>query len=168
MKKIFATAIVVTLLVMVLPISPYPFGNPSYYNYMTNSLLCVGAYECRHEIGHRMDAENGHPSRTYEFGHAIELYLYVELHHDQPSKLSLSILTYPPLMVHRAPRFPITSSGQEELYADMYAWVDGETDKLPEIFREFYSQDAKYQKLYDCLMSKPVKLCGPALHVEKR
>lgn len=164
-KLTFATAFII-LAVFLLPVSPY--GNKGYYNFATNTLYCNSARGCRHEIGHRMDAEAGHPGRSSEFSHSIQLYLYVELHKEPVSDFAMAVLTFPPMMSHRAPRFPISSSGQEELYADMYAWVDGDIEEIPEIFRTFYSRDEKYKDTYNCLMQNRVSLCGAALHIEKR
>lgn len=166
MKKTGSVLAVILFIALALPISPY--GNKGYYNFATNSLYCNSGTGCRHEIGHRMDVESNHPSRSTEFAHAVQLYLYVELHKEPVSDFAMAVLTYPPLMSHRTPRFPVSSSGQEELYADMYRWVNGNIDSLPEIFRPFYSRDAKYTELYKCLMSAPVKICGTALHIEKR
>jgi hypothetical protein len=114
-----------------------------------------------------MDAALDHPSRSYEFSHAIQLYLYVELHHEAVSDFAMAILTYPPMMNHRVARFPVSSSGQEELYADMYAWVDGDIDKLPEIFRDFYTNDASYRALYQCLVANKINICNRAVSAIK-
>lgn len=114
-----------------------------------------------------MDADLKHRSRSYEFSHAVQLYLYVELHHETVSDFAMAVLTYPPMMSHRVVRFPVSSSGQEELYADMYAWVDGDIGRLPEIFREFYTNDASYRDLYQCLMANKVNICDGAVSAVK-
>jgi len=155
----------ILLVIFMLPVSPY--GNKGYYNFASNTLYCHNAYSCRHEIGHSMDAALDHPGRSYEFSHAIQLYLYVELHHETVSDFAMAILTYPPMMSHRVVRFPVSSSGQEELYADMYAWVDGDIDQLPEIFQEFYTNDASYRALYQCLMASELNICDRAVSAIK-
>ncbi len=167
MRKVFLIAIAAALLTLsVLPISPY--GNKGFYNFASNTLYCNDTYSCRHEIGHRMDDDLGHPSRSGDFAHAIQLYLYVELHKEIVPDFAMGILVYPPMMSHWNKRFPVLTSGQEELYADMYAWVDGEIEELPEIFREFYSRDTAYSELYKCL-TKPAKvnLCDRSVYISK-
>ena len=45
----------------------------------------------------------------------------------------------------------IWSSPQEELYASMFAWANGDISEMPEPFRSFYSTDLKYRQLQECL-----------------
>ncbi len=164
--KLLAVIAAILLAFFMLPISPY--GNKGFYNSVSNALYCNDAYSCRHEIGHRMDDDLGHPSRSGEFAHAIRLYLYVELHKEPVSNFAMGVLVYLPRMGYGAERFPIMTTGQEELYADMYAWVDGDIEELPERFREFYSRDATYSELYRCL-TKPAKvnLCDRSVYISR-
>lgn len=103
---------------------------------------------CRHEIGHKMDDDLGHPSQSPEFMIAVKAYTIVELNSGQvPSDMAMLIHFYPD-------QTPV------ELYAAIYARADGDIWLIPESLRMFYSNDPKYTQLYDCLSERDqVNVC---------
>lgn len=134
-------------------------------------LFCNSASNCRHEIGHMMDDDLGDISKTPEFGTAIATYLYAQSKYfelDQVTDViqgTGGIFFYNPeyqLFGKRFGHYP-----QQELYANIYAAMQGDYATIPESLQPLYSQDAKYTDLYDCLMNAKVKLCGWALHIER-
>lgn len=140
----------------------------SSYSFELNILDCDNIQYmsgCRHEIGHKMDDDLGSPSLTSEFGNAVQLYIMVGLMHTPQDKLAVTLLTYPgvfqydkthPLMIQR------------EVYAAIYAWVDGDVSKLPDSFKPFYSDDPSYLDLYDCLAKNGLNICGQSISSLKR
>ncbi|RPJ29154.1 MAG: hypothetical protein EHM33_01930 [Chloroflexi bacterium] len=173
MKKfVIITALTILVLLLAVPVS---MGGDSFYAKGSGVLYCESDTLCLHEIGHMMDDDLGYPSRSDEFSTAVLLYMYNSIKYSPellPEPFTSAILAQPGMIAYSkdytllgVERF---SSPQEELYANLYLLADGNIDIMPEIFRSFYSREAKYTELYDCLTSAPVKLCGAALHIEKR
>lgn len=106
---------------------------------------------CRHEIGHKMDGDLGMPSLSTEFAIAFQSYVLVEtrLGH-MPSDLAMTMVLYP-------------ERDSRELYATIYAKVEGDVSKLPESLRVFYSDDPSYLDLYDCLAQTGLNICGRSI-----
>lgn len=103
---------------------------------------------CRHEIGHKMDDDLGMPSLSTEFAIAIQAHVLVETRPlEVPDDAAILIKLYP----DRDPR---------ELYAAIYASVDGDISKLPSSLQPFYSTDSSYLALYDCLARTGFNVCG--------
>jgi hypothetical protein len=168
MKKVCLSLFILLVLALLLPIST---SGRSFYNGISGAMFCDSAEGCRHEIGHRMDDDQRYPSRSKEFGTAVLLYAYANIKYtDALEPFSAAILAQDGMLRYSddftligVERF---SSPQEELYANIYQLAGGNIDRLPEIFRPFFSRDAKYIELYDCLMASELKLCGISLHLE--
>lgn len=123
----------------------------SSYSFNLNILDCDNIEYlrgCRHEIGHKMDDDLGRPSLTSEFIIATQAYATAQL--DLlvvPDDLAIFIRVYPD-------KNPI------ELYAGIYAYVEGDISKLPPPLQKFYSNDPVYLDLYDCLAQIGLNICG--------
>lgn len=126
----------------------------SSYSFRTGILDCNNIEDlkgCRHEIGHKMDGDLGMPSLSTEFAIAFQTYILVETRPGyMPSNLAMAMVLYP----DRDPR---------ELYATIYARVNGDISQLPEILRPFFSDDPSYLDLYDCLAQTGLNICGKSI-----
>lgn len=127
------------------------FGRSS-YSYGLNVLDCNNLEYlkgCRHEIGHKMDDDMGWPSLTDEFAIATQAHVIVQTRPlEVPDDVAFVISLYP----DRDPR---------EIYAAIYASVDGHIERLPAALQPFYSTDQSYLTLYDCLSDHPgLNVCG--------
>lgn len=123
----------------------------SSYSFRLNILDCDNIRPlqgCRHEIGHKMDDDLGMPSQTNEFVRASQLYVIYQITSLEPSDLAVFMHLYPDKRPH-------------EMYAGIYAYIEGDTSKLPEDLKPFFSNDPSYLKLYDCLTrNELLNLCG--------
>ncbi len=146
MRSLTRTAVILFLVFI------YTWGL-NWYEPEVDLLVCTGP-GCWHEIGHKMDADLGYPSRTPQFGLAIQQYVLVEMRSQTPSKLAEALFTYPYRYdeIHPYPTY--------ELYAIIYDYVQGDLSKMPEIFRPFYSDSEMYSILHRCLMEEGVNPCG--------
>lgn len=146
---------------IVLPYSKILFSGTSFHFAPLELTYCAKAEDCRHEVGHQMDTDMGHISRTKEFGEAIMLFVIYQIkYEDKFSDISAMIFANPGMMIYSDSYQPYHieagSSPQEELYAKMYAKVDGDISKLPVIFQKFYKQDTRYDEIYNHLVDKKV------------
>lgn len=167
MKKI-ALLLVPILILSILPVN---MNGWSSYNSISGALFCNSSSGCWHEIAHRMDDDLGHPSRSAEFGNAIVLEMMFAFKY-QADDTAMAILGQEGLIAY-SPLYSMTgaerfSSPQEELYAKLFDINHGDVSTMPPAFQKFYSTDEKYTALYHCLMSAEFKLCGTALHREKK
>lgn len=126
-------------------------GKYGAYNPNTDSFWCTTDWSCRHEVGHRMDWYLGNPSQGNDYKMAVRLYIVMQLKTDNPSKLSIWLLSQDQTSL--------------ELYATLYEHVAGNVGSLPATLQPYYSQDEKYQRLYDCLVQSHVQVCGRALRL---
>lgn len=126
----------------------------SSYSYRLNVLDCNNLEPlkgCRHEIGHKMDDDLGMPSLSTEFAIATQAHLIYEMSTlEVPDDTAILIRLYP----DRDPR---------EIYAAIYASVDGDITRLPVSLQGFYSKDESYLILYDCLAQPGVNICGRSI-----
>ena len=114
---------------------------------------------CRHEIGHKMDHDLGMPSESYEFGKALQNFMFFELNlKEEPSELGWLLFLYPGVYTHGDGSPP-----QRELYAAIYAWAEGDYSRIPDVFKPFYSPDPSYLELYDCLADPGINVCGTSI-----
>jgi hypothetical protein len=164
MKRFLCSLLCLGLLAVSLPVP-----GRSNYNFITHTFYCDSARGCRHEIGHWMDDEMGHPSRSIEFSDALKLYLYLEFGNSLAQRTDLDsdawfIFNYRGLLSYddryKAFGNEMFSSPIEELYADLYLYADGDVDAMPPGFQRFYSKDAKYQNMYECLTTRRLNLCS--------
>jgi hypothetical protein len=164
MKRFLCSLLCLGVLAVSLPVP----GRPN-YNFISHTFYCDSARGCRHEIGHWMDDELGHPSRSIEFSDALKLYLYLEFGNSLAQNAPISehawlvmnyvgLLSYDPR--YKPPGIEMFSSPIEELYADMYLYADGDVDAIPPGFQKFYSKDEKYQSAYECLTAHRFNLCS--------
>lgn len=123
----------------------------SSYSYRLNVLDCNNLEPlkgCRHEIGHKMDDDLGMPSLSTEFAIATQAHLIYEMSTlEMPDDTAILIRLYP----DRDPR---------EIYAALYAGVEGDIEKLPSSLQPFYSKEHSYLRLYDCLAKAGLNICG--------
>ena len=123
----------------------------SSYSYNLNILDCNNIEPlkgCRHEIGHKMDDDLGMPSQSIEFNSAMQAHVLVEMSTlEVPDDTAILISLYP----DRDPR---------EMYAAIYASVDGNIALLPKTLQSFYSKEVSYLTLYDCLARSGFNVCG--------
>jgi len=87
-----------------------PRGATGAYNTFSHALICATREICLHELAHGLDQSAGWPSRTEEFQDAVSVHLG-----EQPGEYN----------------WP-------ELYAWLYAFTDGDRDKMPDELRRFY------------------------------
>lgn len=145
MKKLLA--FLITLFIVGTLYTQIFIPDASSYSFLVHVLDCDNVEYlrgCRHEIGHKMDDDLGKPSESYEFEITLQYYILTELAKDQPSELATFLDTYP-------------DHEKVELYAAIYAYVDGNVYMMPEIFQRFYSTDVSYLELYSCL-SRPNRM----------
>lgn len=109
---------------------------------------------CRHEIGHKMDDDLGMPSLTPEFAVATQATVQAMMISLQPNDMAIFISVYP----DKDPR---------ELYAGIYAYVEGDISRLPKDLRPFFSADESYLDLYDCLAQDGLNICGRSISILK-
>lgn len=140
---------IVVLLLILLAIELIP--QRSSYSYRLDVLDCNNLEPlkgCRHEIGHKMDDDLGMPSMTSEFSVAILAHVLVETRPmEVPDDVAILVRLYP----DRDPR---------EIYAAIYASVDGRIERLPASLQPFYSTDPSYLTLYRCLAQTGFNFCG--------
>jgi hypothetical protein len=125
----------------------------SSYSFRTDILDCDNLEPlkgCRHEIGHKMDGDLGMQSLTPEFAIATQAIVQTMMITAQPSEFGLFISVYP-------------DPDPRELYAGLYARVNGDITKLPESLQPFFSTDKSYLELYDCLAQDGINLCGRSI-----
>jgi hypothetical protein len=112
-----------------------------------------------------VDDDMGQISQSREFGKAIMIYLIYQFKYGTEfDEMSAMIFANPGMLVYSDSYQPYKveagSSPQEELYAKMYAKVDGDISKLPVIFQKFYKQDTQYDEIYNHLVEKKVYIKG--------
>jgi hypothetical protein len=148
-------------------LTPFSLRGNSAYNYITGTLYCKTRYECIHEVGHRMDGDLGKPSKSRAFADILRLYVQTEFMKGPgvTSDMTYRIIYFPGVLEYSRQYSPlgieIWSSPQEELYASMFAWADGDISQIPDAFRSFYSADPKYHQLQECLTGPGwLHVCG--------
>jgi hypothetical protein len=134
----------------------YYFVNESagYYNSITNRIHCTNRESCIHEIGHKIDDENGWISETFEWKYAVDWYrVKVYYYPEERDKFSNDIMFFPGTgWSEQKVSNPIIKSywtggwgGLTELYAEILAWSDGKPENMPESFREFYDWERIFE-----------------------
>lgn len=129
----------------------------SSYSFNTGVLDCDNLEYlkgCRHELGHKMDHDLGMPSQSIEFAIATQtivetMWLTLEF-----NEFASFIESYP-------------DDDPRELYAGLYAYVDGDISKLPESLQPFFTSDSLYLDLYDCLAQPGINICGRSISILK-
>lgn len=146
------------------------FGNP-------DVLYCKDPYACRHEIGHRMDHDLGYPSMSTDFSMAVRLYVIVQLSESgnaeayEENSLAYSILSAPGVVGYDKEfsfgGSEMWSSPMMELYASLYANVDGNIGLLPPELQRFYSNDQSYRDTFSCLVvpDRTVTFCDGSVSI---
>ena len=154
MRKILIWATTFFFLVGVLPFTDRIVTGQAFYNPALNFVSCDKQWECRHEIGHVLDREMGYPSKSDAWATAIRTYLYVRAKYASLDQITdviygtSGIFNYD--VRYTNPLYAATHSlPQQELYANIYTAVDGDISKLDPMLRVFYSDDPRYQRLYE-------------------
>jgi len=132
----------------------YVWGT-NWYEPNVNVLTCTGD-GCWHEIGHKMDDDLGFPSRSPQFGLAVQQYLLVEMKRAKPDVLAEAMFSLPGLFSYDA-KHPHPNY---ELYATIYALAEGDIARIPYVFRRFYSDSEMYPILHECLTQPDTNMCG--------
>ena len=132
------------------------------YNPFTHAVTCTARENCLHEVGHAADQRAGWISRTENWKLAVDTYRYMTWKYPETrSALSEKIHLFPgfgTMMVED--RNPLNSSffggwgGYTELYASLVQWSDGQADKCPQEFRQFYDWAYITQKMKDYEVSQ--------------
>ncbi len=148
---------VITIIGLLLPYSSILFNGNSFYFAPMKLAYCAKPDECRHEVGHLIDDDMGHISRSKEFGTALMLYVMYQIKYSELDRFGVIIFTNPGSLVYSNSYQPYNteagSSPQEELYAKLYAEVDGDISKLPPLLRKFYQTNPEYDKAYTSLIT---------------
>ncbi len=118
-----------------------------YYNSITNTIYCTDRESCIHEIGHKVDDENGWISETFEWKYAVDWYrVKIYYYPEERDEFSNQIMFFPGTgWSEKKTTNPFIKSywtggwgGLTELYAEILTWADGKPQNMPEMFREFY------------------------------
>ncbi len=133
------------------------FNGYSFHNPALGITYCAVEEDCRHEVGHLMDQDLGTVSESKEFGEATLGYvMYSIKYNDYLDPISVIILGNPGTFTYSKKYKPFQSqagsSPQAELYAKLYAQVDGDISQLPEILRPFYTENKKYDLVHTHLV----------------
>jgi hypothetical protein len=146
------------------------FSVPQGSIYAYGFIYCNSENDCRHEIGHRMDHELGQVSKSDNFGLAIATHLYMQSKYFELDTITDVIYGTGGIFFYSDEYQPFGkrygSYPQQELYANIYAKVNGDISKLPVILQPFYSTDKFYINLYNCLMENEIKYCNKSLYIE--
>jgi hypothetical protein len=148
--------ILVVISVPVLPaFTVVAFSGNSFY--VPNLFIyCDSESHCRHEVAHLMDHDLGDGSKTQLFGATIGAYLNGQFKYGESNIITDTIMTEPGLLYYSDLYAPTGleawSSPQQELYSDLYARVNGDLTALPGTFVQFYSDDPKYERIYQYLL----------------
>jgi len=131
-------------------------GRTGFYTGGINLIHCEGQWACRHEIGHLIDNSMGDVSKTDDFSLAIKTYLFYKLNPNKPDVIVDTILSTSGIFNYDADFKPFHmeafSSPQQELYANIYAAVNGDISKLDPMLRQFYDDGRNYKPVFDELM----------------
>lgn len=133
MKKLW---VFIVLIIAVYAVLPYNIYGVSAYNPISGLIYCKTEKECFHEEAHKLDYQNGHPSRSPEFAFAVRVYVQTNIN----DGVAQMILNHPYLFEYHPNRIGFSKSTIEELYADMYAYANGDVNSLPDVFRKFYME----------------------------
>lgn len=122
LKKIFLF-ICIFLLISPLPVP----GMDGAYNKVSGFFWCKNQHACIHEIGHKLDDEDGWISHSDEFESAVELYAGYDIERG------------------------ILNKNIEEIYARLFEHSGGVSENMPELLRPFYDWD-RAQELIEKVM----------------
>jgi hypothetical protein len=121
----------------------------STYNIWTGKITCTDRYTCLHEYGHERDHQSGWISKSKEFRQAVDVFNRVQwlLDPDDRHEWSERMHSFPGVTSPRMPCRDILSvsfwqggwGGYTELYAEMWAWADGDIYSMPIEFKKFYA-----------------------------
>lgn len=151
------TLSLLVIIQIVLPYSSILFNGLSFHQSNLDFTYCKQEIYCRHEVGHLMDDQLGHISKTEEFGSALMIHLAFSFKMDQVDEYTTlilgkkGILTYTDL--YKPYHYGAGSSPQEELYADIYDLSGGDINNIPMTLRPFFSSDVKYDEAYNDLVT---------------
>jgi hypothetical protein len=145
MKKLILIVLVALLVINTL----YLFKN-SFYSPDFDLIVCHNQNSCLHEMGHQLDNELGNISKSKEF--QLATLAYIKIIWDYPQFrdtfsnlfIGYSGITSPYQDENRI-IFKLANNtnkwgGYSELYADIFAYVNGDISKIPEFFRGFYER----------------------------
>lgn len=143
---------------MLYPTTNLVFSGGSFYLSDAGVISCEGEWDCRHEVGHLMDKDLGYPSKSKAFGKSLLVYTVYKLRYEEMDDITKTILGNPGSLVYsesfEAYSFESGSSPQQELYANIYADVNGNIEKIPPILRRYYSESSKYDEVYEELVDE--------------
>lgn len=124
--------------------------NQNYYDLSTGQIVCQLQSDCLHEFGHKIDFQNNWISKSPAWKKSIDIYRSVVWQSIQGRDfMSERIVFFPGIGASRIPDFnPVNTSfweggwgGYTELYAEIYAWSDGDVSKIPPSLQSFYGDN---------------------------
>lgn len=146
-----------TSFIAVYPTANLLYTGHSFYQEEVGFIYCSGKWECRHEVGHLMDHDMGDISKSKEFGMAVSMYLYYQFKYGERNNITDTIIGTTGMFAYSDRYRPFgeasASSPQQELYANLYANVDGDISKLSPILSGFYRNEDKYEEIYIHLLT---------------
>lgn len=154
------TLSLLVVLQLVLPYTSILFNGYSFHQSTLGFTYCKQEKDCRHEVGHLMDTELGHISRTSVFGSALMIHLAFSFEYGQVDDYTRLILSKEGILSYsenyKPYHYGAGSSPQEELYADIYDLSGGDISKIPLTLRPLFSEDSRYETVYDELVENKV------------
>jgi len=154
--RLMNTIVFIILLFTMLPGIQVFIQGGSFYNETLSIVRCKDEFWCWHEIGHLIDDEMGWISMSPDFGKATLTYAIYKIKYEELDDISRSILSTQGVFVYsssyKAFGWESGSSPQQEVYANIYANVKGDINKIPEILRPFYDTGKDYDSLFSHLM----------------
>jgi len=119
-----ALSIFVILAYIFLPVPQYGWSGS--YNSWSGIIWCNDNYACYHEIGHKLDHDNGWISQKGEFEIAVKTLMITGFTNGNPSDMAMMIAVYP------------IDSNLYELYADIYTACRGNKNNMDISLQRFY------------------------------
>ena len=158
MKKIGLFTLVL-LFITAFAILPIPNkGDGGDFNTISGIWWCSSETSCLHEMGHRLDWEEGWNSNNPKFRDAVSSYVAIEIK-KVPSQMAENIMIF---LIIEAGQGGVTGTTLDivtyngsydynpfrftsaELYASIFEWSGGQEQNMPELFREFYDWKRAY------------------------
>lgn len=115
------------LLILFVMFVPNP-GHDGSYKAASNLAYCTSPISCLHEEGHALDFNNGKPSQTEEFKLALALYLTTSSYDSMFVQVTYTMMT-------------TKQDVLEEVYAWIFAYSDGDIEKIPSMLQPFYTKN---------------------------
>lgn len=123
----------------------------NYFNVWTKEISCSDKYTCLHEHGHLLDFQLGWESKGKAFQESVQVFNRVQwlLDPDDRHEWAERMHEFPGVTAPKTPCKDLLSmsfwtggwGGYTELYAEMYAWANGDISNMPHEFRKYYAPE---------------------------